>query len=105
MSGCGIGIPLSLSLCSGPREMWLVPGRGRTSLLPCSFVDFVETMWAMKDDVECDVTRDFYRYMLRTSGAVPNFRDSAEALHLATKEMRKRKLSLDRWVKFVHVGA
>jgi tetratricopeptide (TPR) repeat protein len=71
----------------------------------CGFRSVVGTMWAMEDDDGCDVTRDFYRYMFRTPGAVPNFRDSAEALHLATKEMRKRKLGLDRWVKFVHVGA
>ena len=32
-------------------------------------------------------------------------KDSAEALHLATREMRKRGLGLDRWVKFMHVGA
>ena len=43
--------------------------------------------------------------MLRTPGAVPDFRDSAEALHQAIREMRKRGLGLDRWVKFVHVGA
>ena len=43
--------------------------------------------------------------MFRTPGAIPNFRDSAEALDLATRNMRKRKLGLDRWVKFVHIGA
>ena len=43
--------------------------------------------------------------MFRTPGAVPNFRDSAEALHMAISEMRKRGLGMDRWVKFVHVGA
>ena len=43
--------------------------------------------------------------MFRNPEAVLNFRDSAEALHIAIKEMRKKKLGLDRWVKFVHVGA
>ena len=43
--------------------------------------------------------------MFRTPGAVPNLRDSAEALHMAISEMRKRGLGMDRWVKFVHVGA
>ena len=47
----------------------------------------------------------FYQYMFRIPGAVPNFRDSAQALHLATREMRKRGLGLDRWVNFVHVSA
>ena len=71
----------------------------------CGFRSVVGTLWAMEDDDGCDVTKNFYQYMFRILGAVPNFRDSAEALHLATKEMRKRKLGLDRWVKFVHVGA
>jgi hypothetical protein len=71
----------------------------------CGFRSVVGTMWAMEDDDGCDVTKDFYQYMFRTPGAVPNFRDSAEALHLATRKMRKKKLGLDRWVKFVHFGA
>ena len=71
----------------------------------CGFRSVVGTLWAMEDDVGCDVMKDFYQYMFHVPGAVPNFRDSAEALHLATREMRKRGLGLDRWVKFVHVGA
>ena len=75
----------------------------------CGFRSVVGTLWAMEDVDGCDITKDFYRYMFHTTtstpGAVPNFRDSAEALHQATREMRKRGLGLDRWVKFVHVGA
>ena len=59
----------------------------------------------MEDVDGCDVTKDFYQHMFRTPGAIPNFRDSAEALHLAIRAMRKRGSGLDRWVKFVHVGA
>ena len=59
----------------------------------------------MEDVDGCDVTKDFYQHMFRITGAVPDFRDSAEALHLATRAMRKRGLGLDPWVKFVHVGA
>ena len=71
----------------------------------CGFRSVMGTLWAMEDDDGCDVTKDFYQYMFRIPGAVPNFRDSAEALHMATREMRKRGLGLDRWVKFVHVDA
>ena len=71
----------------------------------CGFRSVVGTLWAMEDVDGCDVTKDFYQHMFRIPGAVPNFRDSAEALHLATRAMRKRGLGLDRWVKFVHVGA
>ena len=69
------------------------------------FRSVVGTLWEMEDDDGCDVTKTFYQYMFRIPGAVPDFKDSAQALHLATREMRKRKLGLDRWVKFVHVGA
>jgi CHAT domain-containing protein len=71
----------------------------------CGFRSVVGTLWAMEDDDGCDVTKDFYQYMFRVPEAVPNFRDSAKALHRATREMRKRGLGFDRWVKFVHVGA
>ena len=71
----------------------------------CGFRSVVGTLWAMEDDDGCNVTKDFYQHMFHIPGVVPNFRDSARALHLATKEMRKRKMGLDRWVKFVHVGA
>ena len=76
-------------------------------LLPhCSFVDFVAWwercgQWKMLMVVML-LRVFFYRYILRTPGAVPDFRDSAEALHQA---MRKRGLGLDWWVKIVHVGA
>ena len=71
----------------------------------CGFRSVVGTLWAMEDVDGRDATEDFYRHMFRTPGTIPNFRDSAEALNLATKKMRKRKLGLDRWVKFVHIGA
>jgi len=70
----------------------------------CGFRSVVGTLWAMEDVDGCDVTKDFYHHMFRIPGAVPNFRDSAKALHLATRAMRKKGLGLDRWVKFVHVG-
>ena len=71
----------------------------------CGFRSVVGTLWEMENVDGCDVTKDFYQHMFRIPGAVPDFRDSAEALHMATREMRKRGLGLERWVKFVHVGA
>ena len=71
----------------------------------CGFRSVVGTLWDMADDDGCNVTKDFYQYMFRIPGAVPNFRDSAEALHRATRELRKRGSGLDRWATFVHVGA
>ena len=76
-----------------------------TALQFYGFRSVVGTLWEMEDDDGCDITKNFYQYMFRIPGAVPNFRDSAQALLLATRDMRKRGLGLDRWAKFVHVGA
>jgi hypothetical protein len=51
-----------------------------------------------------DVAEDFYRYMFR-EGATGDFRDSAMALNHATREMRKRRVPMDRWINFVQIGA
>jgi CHAT domain-containing protein len=71
----------------------------------CGFRSVVGTLWAMIDDDGCGVSEDFYRHMFRTPGGIPNVRDSAEALHLAIQRMRSRRLGLERWVQFVHIGA
>jgi tetratricopeptide (TPR) repeat protein len=71
----------------------------------CGFRSVVGTLWEMEDVDGRDIAENFYRHMFRTPEAIPNFRDSAQALNLATREMRKRGLGLDRWVKFVHIGA
>jgi CHAT domain-containing protein len=71
----------------------------------CGFRSVVGTLWAMEDVDGRDATEHFYKHMFRNPGTIPNFRDAAEALNLATRTMRKRKLGLDRWVKFVHIGA
>ena len=71
----------------------------------CGFRSVVGTLWAMEGVDGCNVTKDFYQHMFRIPGAAPDFRDSAEALYLAIKAMRRSGLGMDRWVKFVHVGA
>ena len=47
-------------------------------------------MWGMEDadGPGCDVMKDFYQCMFRVPGVIPNFSDSAEALHVATREIR-----------------
>jgi hypothetical protein len=52
-----------------------------------------------------DVAEDFYRYMFRDAGSAGDFRDSAVALNHATREMRKKRVPLDRWINFIHIGA
>jgi CHAT domain-containing protein len=51
----------------------------------CGFRSVVGTLWSM--------------------GSAGDFRDSAMALNHATREMRKRRVPMDRWINFVHIGA
>jgi hypothetical protein len=48
--------------------------------------------------------RIFYKYMFR-EGRIGDFRYSAAALNHRTREMRKRRVPIDRWVNFIHIGA
>jgi hypothetical protein len=47
----------------------------------------------------------FCGFMFRDAGSTGDFRDSAIALNHATREMRKRRVPMDRWINFVHIGA
>ncbi|KAJ3996663.1 CHAT domain-containing protein [Lentinula boryana] len=71
----------------------------------CGFGGVIGTLWAMADIDGPDVADDFYGSMFPENGSAANFRNSAVALNNVTKEMRKRKVPLDRWVNFVHIGA
>jgi CHAT domain-containing protein len=98
-----------LSLCHGaaadiqgtPDEVLHLAG----ALQFCGFRSVIGTMWAMDYEDGPAVAEDFYRYMFRETGKVADFRDSATALNLATKEMRLRKVPLSRWINFIHIGA
>lgn len=70
----------------------------------CGFRSVVGTLWAMADEDGPTVAEAFYQHMFRESGHV-DFRDSAEALNLAIRQMRRRGVPLARWVPFVHIGA
>ncbi|KAH8995842.1 CHAT domain-containing protein [Lactarius hatsudake] len=75
----------------------------------CGFRSVVGTMWAMADMDGQDLTKYFYKLMFskREKGEqVPYYKRSASALHDAVKKLRrKRGVSLERWVNFVHYGA
>lgn len=71
----------------------------------CGFRSVIGTLWAMADVDGPDVADDFYGYMMPERGPAAEFKQSAEGLNGVTKEMRKRKVPLDRWVNFVHIGA
>ncbi|KAH9055403.1 hypothetical protein EDB87DRAFT_1688265 [Lactarius vividus] len=73
----------------------------------CGFRSAVGTMWAMADIDGPDLARYFYKSMLsKKKEGIPYYERAAEALRDAVQKLRrKRRISLERWVNFVHYGA
>ena len=75
----------------------------------CGFRSVVGTMWAMADTDGADLSRHFYRSIFLESPGrrgVPYYERSARALQVAVKKLRKKRgITLERWVNFVHYGA
>ena len=72
----------------------------------CGFRSVVGTMWAMADEDGRDLAKNFYKALFANSRGTPYHERSAEALRFAVKKLRrKRRITLERWVNFVHYGA
>ena len=72
----------------------------------CGFRSVVGTMWAMVDEDGQDLAENFYKAMFANSRGRPYHERSAKALQFAVKKLRrKRYITLERWVNFVHYGA
>ena len=75
----------------------------------CGFRSVVGTMWAMADTDGRDLSKQFYKSVFSDRAGrrgVPYYARSAEALRDAAKKLRrKRGITLERWVNFVHYGA
>jgi CHAT domain-containing protein len=75
----------------------------------CGFRSVVGTMWAMADTDGADLSKHFYRTIFCDSSeqnAVPYHEKSAQALQIAVQKLRKKRgMTLERWVNFVHYGA
>ncbi|KAI9444040.1 CHAT domain-containing protein [Lactarius indigo] len=73
----------------------------------CGFRSVVGTMWAMADTDGKDLAKSFYRSLFSSRVAdVPYYARSARALRDATQRLRKKRgITLERWVNFVHYGA
>ena len=75
----------------------------------CGFRSVVGTMWAMADVDGRDLAENFYKALFsnsRRDQGIPYHERSAKALRFAVKKLRKkRRISLERWVNFVHYGA
>ena len=72
----------------------------------CGFRSVVGTMWAMADIDGRDLAKYFYKALFSGSRGTPYHERSAKALRFAVKKLRrKRGITLERWVNFVHCGA
>ncbi|KAH9019072.1 CHAT domain-containing protein [Lactarius pseudohatsudake] len=73
----------------------------------CGFRSVVGTMWEMADTDGRDLAKSFYKSLFSDRETnVPYCERSARALRDATRKLRrKRGISLERWVNFVHYGA
>ncbi|KAI9441129.1 CHAT domain-containing protein [Lactarius psammicola] len=75
----------------------------------CGFRSVVGTMWAMVDEDGRDLAEHFYKALFSNSRrvqGVPYYERSSKALRMAMKKLRRKKrITLERWVNFVHYGA
>ena len=75
----------------------------------CGFRSVVGTMWAMVDEDGRDLAENFYKTLFSNSRryeGIPYHERSATALQSAVKKLRKkRRITHERWVNFVHYGA
>jgi CHAT domain-containing protein len=75
----------------------------------CGFRSVVGTMWAMADMDGKGLVEDFYKSTFseeESQASVPFHERTARALRDAVKKLRRKKgVSLERWVNFVHYGA
>ena len=70
------------------------------------FRSVIGTMWAMVDEDGEDLSMHFYSKMFSVGVESVSYEKSARALRYATRKLRSEKrVSLERWVNFVHYGA
>ena len=97
-----------LSACHSAEGSFITPDEPihlAAALQFCGFRSVVGTLWAVDDEDGPTISKEFYKYMFRKAGNKANFRDSAEALNVAIRAMRKNGVPLERWILFVHIGA
>ncbi|KAI0291363.1 CHAT domain-containing protein [Multifurca ochricompacta] len=70
----------------------------------CGFRSVVGTMWEMADVDGSEIAENFYKSMFSGNGQGVGYHlRSARALRDATRKMRRKKgMTLERWVNFVH---
>jgi CHAT domain-containing protein/tetratricopeptide (TPR) repeat protein len=73
----------------------------------CGFRSVVGTMWAMADEDGPDLAGSFYKSVFSDKWqGMPYYERTAGALHDSVRMLRKKRgMTLERWVNFVHYGA
>ena len=70
------------------------------------FRSVVGTMWAMADIDGHDLAKHFYASVFSERWQdVPYYERTAEALRDAVRVLRRKRITAERWVNFVHYGA
>jgi CHAT domain-containing protein len=70
------------------------------------FRSVIGTMWAMVDEDGQDLSEHFYSKMFAAGAQRASYEKSARALRYAVRKLRiEKRVSLERWVNFVHYGA
>ena len=70
------------------------------------FRSVIGTMWEMADEDGQYLAKCFYESMLSNDGhEKPYYERSAKALAAAVWMLRRRGVSVERWVNYVHFGA
>ncbi|KAF8139121.1 CHAT domain-containing protein [Mycena galopus ATCC 62051] len=70
--------------------------------ITAGFRSAIGTMWSMNDEDGPPVAEIIYSHLF-SEGRQPQASDAAEALSIAVKELRKRKVRCERWVPFIHM--
>ncbi|KAG9011282.1 hypothetical protein FRB93_003083 [Tulasnella sp. JGI-2019a] len=73
-------------------------------MLLSGFRSVIGSMWEISDEDRLLVAREFYKYMFRNGLEGADYRDAAMALFMATQELRRMGVPLERWVNLVHYG-
>jgi CHAT domain-containing protein len=73
----------------------------------CGFRSVIGTLWAVSDEDGPELAKSFYKSLSSSEGKkTPPYRRTARALRNAVQKLRRnRRVTLERWVNFVHYGA
>ncbi|KAJ6540640.1 CHAT domain-containing protein [Mycena capillaripes] len=72
--------------------------------IAAGFRGAIGTMWSMQDEDGPIVAEIVYSHLFCEGQQKPQAIDAAEALQLAVKELKRRRVPYQRWVPFIHMG-